>query len=96
MSAVLYPVAANAEAALASPQGRAVREREAQSVAGEPVHFVREFTGPVFKTEDSALDAYAGRVDDERPGTRRMIPAQAGLRTAWQEAASKPLVMLLS
>ncbi len=75
MSAVLYPVAANAEAALASPQGRAVREREAQSVAGEPVHFVREFTGPVFKTEDAALDAYAGRVDDERPGMRRMIPA---------------------
>jgi hypothetical protein len=76
MSAVLYPVAANAEAALAAPLGRAAREREAQGVAGEPVHFVREFTGPAFKTEAAALDAYAGRIDDERPGQRRMISSE--------------------
>jgi hypothetical protein len=57
------------------PLGRAAREREAEGVAGEAVHFVREFTGPVFKTEAAALDAYAGRVDDERPGQRRMIPS---------------------
>ena len=73
MSAVLYPVAANAEAALAAPQGRAAREREALGLAGEPVQFVREFTGPVFKTEEAALDAYGGRVDDPRPGRLKMV-----------------------
>jgi hypothetical protein len=76
MSAVLYPVAANADAALAAPLGRAAREREAQGVAGEPVHFVREFTGPVFKTEDAALDAYGGRIDDDRPGRLKMVVPQ--------------------
>ncbi len=67
---ILYPVAPNAEAALNAPRGRAAREREAERLAGEPVSFAREFTGPVFKTEDAGLDAYAGRVDDERPGSR--------------------------
>jgi hypothetical protein len=77
MSAVLYPVAANADAALAAPQGRAVREREAERLAGEPVVFVREYVGPVFKSEEAALDAYAGRLDDERPGSgRTMVPPQ--------------------
>ena len=73
MSAVLYPIAPNAEVALAAPQGRAAREREAEVKAGEPVMFVREFTGPVFKTEDAALDAYAGRLDDFRDGARNFL-----------------------
>ena len=73
MSAILYPVAANAEAALAAPRGRAAREREAETVAGEAVMFVREFTGPVFKTEGAALDAYAGRLDDDRPEQWRAV-----------------------
>ena len=68
--AILYPIAANAEAALAAPTGRAVREREAEGVAGEPVAFVREFTGPVFKSEDEGRTHYAGRLDDERTGHR--------------------------
>ena len=76
MSAVLYPVAANAEAALAAPQGRAAREREAQGLAGEPVAFVREFTGPAFKSEDAALDAYRGKIDDHRPGRLTMVAPQ--------------------
>ncbi len=68
MSAILYPVAANAEAALARPQGRAAREREAQALAGAPVRFVTEPTGPGFASREAALDAYAGRLDDARPG----------------------------
>jgi hypothetical protein len=68
MNAILYPVAANAEAAFAQPRGRAAREREAKRVGGGPVRFVTEPTGPAFATRDAALDAYAGRLDDPRPG----------------------------
>jgi hypothetical protein len=68
MSAILYPVAANAEAALARPKGRAAREREARTLAGGPVRFVTEPTGPGFASREAALDAYAGRLDDTRPG----------------------------
>ncbi|MEJ0065653.1 MAG: hypothetical protein WDM85_09550 [Caulobacteraceae bacterium] len=68
MNAILYPVAANAEAALARPKGRAAREREARSLAGAPVRFVTEPTGPGFASREAALDAYAGRLDDPRPG----------------------------
>ncbi len=70
MSAILYPIAADAEAALAAPRGRAAREREAERLVGEAVAFVREFTGPVFRNEDEGLAAYAGRLDDARPGSR--------------------------
>jgi hypothetical protein len=65
---IRYPIAADANAALNAPRGRAAREAEARRVAGESVTFVREFTGPVFKTEAAALDAWAGRIDDIRPG----------------------------
>lgn len=65
---ILYPVAANAEAALARPAGRAAREREAVALAGAPVSFVTEATGPAFATRDAALDAFAGKLDDPRPG----------------------------
>jgi hypothetical protein len=68
MNAILYPVATNAEAALARPKGRAAREREARSLAGAPVRFVTEPTGPGFASREAALDAYAGRLDDPRPG----------------------------
>jgi hypothetical protein len=70
MNAILYPVAASAEAALASPRGRAAREREAVMLAGEAVRFVTEPTGPGFATREAALDAYAGRLDDTRAGRR--------------------------
>ena len=33
MTAVLYPIAPNAEAALAAPRGRAARERDAEWLA---------------------------------------------------------------
>jgi hypothetical protein len=68
MSAILYPVAASAEEALARPKGRAAREREAAAVGGGPVAFVTEETGPAFASREAALDAYAGLVEDARPG----------------------------
>jgi hypothetical protein len=73
MSAVLYPVAANAAAALNAPLGRAARAREAALLAGGEVVFVSESTGPAFATREAALDAFAGRMDDERPGAGRSI-----------------------
>jgi hypothetical protein len=68
MSAILYPVAANGEQALSAPRGRAAREREARAVAKEPVVFTTDPVGPAFATREAALDAYRGRVDDERGG----------------------------
>ncbi|WP_337185892.1 hypothetical protein [Phenylobacterium sp.] len=68
MTAILYPVAANAELALGRPLGRAARESEARRRAGEAVVFATDAVGPAFATREAALDAYAGRVEDERTG----------------------------
>jgi len=68
MSAILYPVAANAEQALSRPMGRAAREREAAAAAKEPVVFTTDAVGPAFATRDAALAAYAGKVEDDRTG----------------------------
>jgi hypothetical protein len=68
MTAVAFPIAATAEAALARPLGRAARESQAVMLAGEAVVFVTEPVGPVFQSREAAMDAYAGRIDDERPG----------------------------
>jgi hypothetical protein len=68
MTAILYPVARNADQALAAPMGRAARERDAARMADEEVVFVTEPAGPAFATREAALDAFAGRVEDERPG----------------------------
>jgi hypothetical protein len=73
VSAILYPIAADAMSALTAPRGRAARERDASVAVGVPVAFAREFAGPVFKSEDEARATYAGRLDDERPATRAMI-----------------------
>ena len=75
--AVLHPVAANAAAALHAPLGRAARAREAAALAGAAVDFVVEATGPAFETREAALDAYAGRVEDDRPGARAIQPDDA-------------------
>lgn len=69
MTAILYPVATNAEQALARPLGRVARESEARRKAGEPVAFATDPVGPAFATREAALDAYAGRVEDERTGS---------------------------
>lgn len=66
---VHYPIAANAELALNGSLGRAVREREAQALAGEPVEFVRELSGPAFDSYEAAAMAYAGKVDNGGAGT---------------------------
>lgn len=76
MTAILYPVAETADAALASPMGRAARAREAQSLAGQDVVFVSEPVGPTFATREAAMDAYAGRLDDDRPGHARTVAAE--------------------
>lgn len=74
MTAVAFPIAASAEAALAAPLGRAARQSQAAALAGQPVAFVTEATGPAFASREAALDVYAGRLDDERPG--RVVSVQ--------------------
>ena len=66
MTAVLYPVAASAQQALSAPLGRAARQADARLVAAGDVAFVSEPVGPAFATREAALDAYAGRLEDER------------------------------
>jgi hypothetical protein len=68
MTAILYPVAANAEQALSRPLARAARESEAKRRAGRAVAFCSDPVGPAFATREAALDAYQGRVEDERTG----------------------------
>jgi hypothetical protein len=60
MTAIVYPVAPNAEQALSSPLGRAVREREASAAAGQPVAFASDATGPAFAAREEAEEAYRG------------------------------------
>ena len=73
MTAISYPVAGNAEQAFSCPLGRAVREREALAVAGEAVVFTTDAMGPAFATYEAALEAYAGRVEDDRTGAASAI-----------------------
>jgi hypothetical protein len=89
MTAVAFPIAANAEAALARPVGRAALESQAVLQAGDAVTFVTEPVGPAFTTREAALDAFSGRVDDERPG--RMVSVQPEDRFCQlRELAAKP------
>ncbi len=79
---VLYPIAVNAEAALNAPVGRAAREREARdllaaAMEGEAEHdlrFVVEEVGPAFASRDAVLEAFGGRIDDDRKGGRAVAP----------------------
>jgi hypothetical protein len=68
VSLILYPIADNADAALAAPRGRAAREREAAKVLKGQAVFETQLVGPGFSTREAALDAYAGKVEDDRPG----------------------------
>lgn len=76
MSSILYPVANDAAAALAGPAGRAVRQREAEQIAGEAVSFVTDTVGPPYATREAALEACRGRVEDDRPGFMVQIPPE--------------------
>ncbi len=73
MNAVLFPVAASAQQALSAPLGRAARQADAARLAAGEVAFVSEAVGPAFATREAALDAFAGRLDDERPGHGRTV-----------------------
>lgn len=70
VNAILYPVAPNPEQALSRPVGRAAREREAKTVAGEAVSFATEPVGPAFPTREAALEAYRERVEAIAPEDR--------------------------
>ena len=62
---VLYPIARDAEAALAAPLGRAARASDAREMTSGEVEFIRELTGPAFETAQAGLDAYVGLLDAE-------------------------------
>jgi len=64
MTAIVYPVAPNAEQALSAPLGRAVREREARAAAGQAVAFASDATGPAFATREEAEAAYRGALGE--------------------------------
>jgi hypothetical protein len=68
MSAILYPIAPNAESALAKPLGRSARMSDAQILAGGAVEFATQPAGPAFATEAEALAAFAGKIDDPEHG----------------------------
>jgi hypothetical protein len=77
MTAILYPVAANAEQAMAGPLGRAAREREARGVAEEAVVFTTDPTGPAFATREAAAQAYGGLLDEPwRRLAEQILPGQ--------------------
>ncbi len=90
MSAIAYPIAQTAEAALARPLGRAARASQAASLAGEAVDFVTEPVGPAFATREAALDAYVGRLDDERPERRVQIQPEDRFCQLRELAAESP------
>ena len=93
MTAILYPVADTAEAALHAPRGYAAREREATVLAAGAVAFVSEAVGPAFDTREAAIDAYSARIDDDQPEGRwrQLVPVSAapGTRGA-PRPATKP------
>lgn len=77
MSAILYPVAVNAEQALARPVGRVAREREARAAAGESVVFATDPTGPAFATREAAEDAYRAPLGEGFARvTEQILPGQ--------------------
>ncbi|WP_374573767.1 hypothetical protein [Phenylobacterium sp.] len=90
MTAILYPVATSGEAALAAPAGRAARAREAQAIAGQAVDFVTEAVGPSFATREAALDAWAGRLEDERPGHAASLPSEDRYCVLMETALARP------
>lgn len=95
---VLYPIAANAEAALGAPIGRSVRESGARQAAAADVVFARELTGPGFESREEAAAAYVGRLDEPgcsiQPEDRYcelqpvMARGSGPLRTVWRLCVS--------
>ena len=73
MTSILYPIAGDSAAALVQPMGRAARAREAQALAGEAVTFVTESMGQSYADRESALNAFYGRLEDDRPGRTVLV-----------------------
>jgi len=90
MSAVHYPIAPNAEAAMSAPLGRAARQSEAGLAVGADVAFATEAVGPAFPSREAALDAYAGRVDDERAGAATTVLPEDRFCELRELAAARP------
>lgn len=88
MTAIRYPVAANAELALASPLGHAEREREAGRVAAQAVIFTTDPTGPAFATREAVLDAYPAQVQEDWCRLSEQVIAAPG--KAVRRAAVEP------
>jgi hypothetical protein len=81
MTAILYPVAVNAEQAMTRPLGHAAREREALAAAGEAVVFATDPTGPAFATREAAVAAYGGLLDEPwRRLAEQILPGQKSVR----------------
>jgi len=77
MTAILYPVAENAEQAMARPLGRAEREREAIGVASQAVVFTTDPIGPAFATREAAAEAYAGPLGEHWARlVEKIVPGQ--------------------
>lgn len=89
MTAILYPVAADARLALSQPRGRAAREREAREIAGDVVAFVTEPVGPDYATREAALDAHPGRIEDDRPGRAVSLPSEDRILRLVQQVAPR-------
>jgi hypothetical protein len=91
MTAVLYPVAPNAEAALSAPTGKAAREREAKDIAGRDVEFISEDVGPAFETAAAAeaalgkhLESGAGRIREVVAKVKGRTPVIAPVRPVFE------------
>jgi hypothetical protein len=70
VNAILYPVAPNPDLALSRPAGRAAREREAKTIAGEAVTFATEPVGPAFPNREAALEVFRERIEAIEPEDR--------------------------
>lgn len=68
MTLILYPIAADVREALSGGVQRAVRESEAEALAGKHVVFASEWVGETYEDRDSALAAWTGHVEDDREG----------------------------
>ncbi|MCA6296031.1 MAG: hypothetical protein IM624_07090 [Phenylobacterium sp.] len=84
MSALIYPVASDGEAALRAPLGQALRAREAEILAGEPVIFCSERVGPPCPTREAAQDLLAqmsaGAAAPPDPAVIRLVEVFDGAR----------------
>lgn len=78
MTAVLYPVAPTAEAALSAPLGKAMREREAKDMAGRDVEFISEDVGPAFESAEAAEAAYGQALEGGFARIREVVAKVKG------------------